>query len=410
MTAEILSVGTELLLGDIVNTNAAFLSRELAKLGISVYHQATVGDNHDRLTAQLGQSFAKADCVIISGGLGPTQDDITKAVAAEYFGRGLTMHEESLERIKRRFAHRELPVNVERNAIIIEGAEALPNDNGSAPGIIVEQDGKTLILLPGPPHEMKPMFSQYAVSFLRTKTNSVLFSRTLKIIGVGESKVELLLQDLIDEQTNPTISPYAKFDETQVRITASAPNETAAQALLEPLAKEIYRRLDSHVYAEDDTTLAEIVVKRLREGGKTLATAESCTGGLIAADIVGVPGSSAVFREGLTTYSNDAKISRLQVDAKLIAKHGAVSAEVAAAMAEGVAKTSGAEIGLSTTGIAGPDGGTAEKPVGLVYVGLHMDGETKTAKFQLSGNRNEIRERAKMLGLNFLRSSYSSML
>jgi len=416
MTAEILSVGTELLLGTIVNTNAAFLSEALAKLGIAVYSQATVGDNHDRLMLQLQQSFGKADMLIVSGGLGPTQDDITKSVAAEYFGQALVMHEESLNRIKARFAGRELPDNVERNALVLENAEILLNDNGAAPGIIIEKDGKTLIMLPGPPHEMEPMFTTYATAFLRKKTDRVFLSRTIKIIGIGESKVETMLQDLIDAQTNPTIAPYAKVGEVHVRVTASAPDEQAAKDLIHPLVTEICNRLTPHVYNEsvilpqekeselnEESTLAEIVINLIKSQHNTLAIAESCTGGLLTADLVAIPGCSAILYEGLATYANISKIRRLGVSEDIIMTHGAVSRETAGAMAEGIAKTSGATIGISTTGIAGPDGGTPEKPVGLVYIGIHMDGKTETHEYKVIGNRNEIRTRVVKLALNILR-------
>jgi len=405
MVAEILSVGTELLLGNIVDTNAAFLSQELAGLGVSVYRETTVGDNHGRLFSALQNAFESADMVIISGGLGPTQDDITKEVAAEYFGRRLVLHEESLERIKMRFATRgrELPTNTNRNAIIPENALVLPNDNGSAPGVVIEQDGKILILLPGPPHEMILMFTNYVKPFLQQKSGKIFVSRTLKIIGIGESQVESLLMDLITAQTNPTIAPYAKVWDCHVRLTASAQSAAEAEKLIAPLAAEIHKRLDPHIYSVDDLTLPELVIALLHKQNRTLAVAESCTGGLIMSELVSVAGCSSVFLEGLCTYSNAAKIARLGVPAALIEKYGAVSAEVAAAMAEGIAKTAGTAIGISTTGIAGPDGGTAEKPVGLVYAGLYVNGKTETVKFNITGSRNEVRLRAANLALDMLR-------
>ena len=405
MVAEILSVGTELLLGNIVDTNAAFLSQELAGLGVSVFRETTVGDNHKRLFCALKNAFKSADVVIISGGLGPTQDDITKEVAAEYFGRGLVLHQESLERIKARFAarRRELPISTDRNAIIPEGSLVLPNDNGSAPGVVIEQDGKILILLPGPPNEMIPMFTNYVRPFLQQKSGKVFVSRTLKIIGIGESQVESMLMDLINVQTNPTIAPYAKIWDCHVRLTASAQSATEAEAFIAPLAAEIHKRLDPHIYSDNDATLPEIIVALLQKQNCTLAIAESCTGGLIMSELVSVAGCSSVFLEGLCTYSNEAKTARLGVPAALIEKHGAVSAEVAAVMAEGVAKTAGATIGISTTGIAGPDGGTAEKPVGLVYAGLYINGEVETVKLNIIGSRNEVRLRAAHLVMDMLR-------
>jgi len=431
MTAEILSVGTELLLGNIVDTNAAFLSRELAGLGVSVFRKTTVGDNHKRLFAALENAFSSADLVIISGGLGPTQDDITKAVAAEYFGQKLVLHEESMVRIKKRFAdrERELPENVHLNAMIPEHAHVLPNDNGAAPGVVVSgttqsvggkmlpiqtpgrsrhpafdtEYHKTLILLPGPPHEMEPMFTNYVIPFLREKSGDVFVSRTLKITGLGESRVETMLMDLISAQTNPTIAPYAKVGEVHVRLTASAKSESAALELISPLLDEITKRLSPHVYSTNDKTLPETIVSLLQEQNHTLAVAESCTGGLVMAELVSVAGCSGVILEGLCTYSNEAKTARLGIDANMLKNHGAVSAQTAAAMAENVAKIAGATIGLSTTGIAGPGGGTDDKPIGLVYIGLYINGTAETEKLNLTGNRNEVRLRATNLALDMLR-------
>ena len=440
MTAEIISVGTELLLGTIVNTNAAFLSRKLADLGIAIYSQSTVGDNHERLMAGIKHAFGKdekTDIVIISGGLGPTQDDITKDVAAKYFNRGLVMHEESLDRIKIRFADQERKLgNESRNALIPENADVLPNDNGLAPGIIIEESGKILILLPGPPHELEPMFTKYAIPFLSKKTDRVFVSRTLKIIGLGELAVETKIQDLISAQTNPTIAPYAKVGEVHIRLTASAADTASAEKLIAPIAEEIYSRLSLNIltprqsfalqnfatplgkgvtppsqansliggviYGEDETTLESAVIARIKALNQTLATAESCTGGMIASTLISAPGSSAVFNEGLITYSNESKIARLNISPEIIKTYGAVSPQTAAAMAEGAAKSAKASIGLSTTGIAGPGGGTPEKPVGLVYIGVYVNGQAKTVSHKLKGDRNEIRIRATKLALHML--------
>jgi nicotinamide-nucleotide amidase len=404
MTAEILTVGTEILLGNIVNANAAFLSQELAKLGIAVYTHTSVGDNHSRLAAAFSRAFEKADIVITTGGLGPTLDDITKGVAAEHFGLKLTMHEESRQRIIKRFANRELPENVERNALIPQNAQVFQNDNGSAPGICLEANGKILIMLPGPPHEMQPMFTNHAAAFLRGKTDKVFISRTLKIIGQGETAVESKLCDLINAQTNPTIAPYAKVGEVHVRVTASAANENAAHALLTPVTAEIHKRLTPQIYAENETTLAEAVIALLKKHKHTLAVAESCTGGLISSELVSVSGCSEILREALVTYSNEAKISRLSVCEKTLETQGAVSPEVAAQMAEGAAKTSNTTTALSITGIAGPSGGTPEKPVGLIYIGLYVKGkDTQVAKHIVSGSREVIRIRSVILALDFLR-------
>ena len=425
MTAEILTVGTEILLGNIVNHNAAFLSQELAALGVSVFRHTSVGDNHERLATALAHAFENADIVITTGGLGPTQDDITKTVAAEFFGATLEIHEESLARIRARFAGRELPQNVERNALVPVNARVFPNDHGCAPGICMVSNevhqslqtspqskqpqasniDKILIMLPGPPHEMQPMFLNYVAAFLREKSNGVFVSRTLKLVGIGETAAETTLSDLINAQTNPTIAPYAKLGEVHIRITASALDEAAANTLITPITEEIYSRLGEYIYVDDsDPSLAEVVLTKLAAQNKTLAVAESCTGGLICANIVAVSGCSDIFREGFITYSNEAKIARLAVPAEIIEKHGAVSEETAAAMAEGAARAANAAVGLSTTGIAGPGGGTPEKPVGLVYIGLHIVGRgTFVSKHNVVGTRNEVRTRTGILALDFLR-------
>ncbi|MCL1863071.1 MAG: competence/damage-inducible protein A [Defluviitaleaceae bacterium] len=385
MTAEILTVGTEILLGNILNSNAAFLSQELAKIGIAVYTHTSVGDNHKRLAAALQQAKSRADVVITTGGLGPTQDDITKPVVAEYLGLKMELHEAS-------------------NALVPKGASVLQNDNGSAPGICIEQDGKTIIMLPGPPHEMQPMFVNFAIPYLKNKSDRVFVSRTLKIIGSGETAVESQLRDLIEAQQNPTIAPYAKLGEVHIRLTASASDEKAAEAMLAPIAEEIHRRLGEKIYAENDITLAETIIKLLKN--HTLAVAESCTGGIISSDLTSVAGCSQVLQEGFVTYSNEAKIARLSVDKTLLQTHGAVSAETAAAMAEGAAKAANTTIGLSTTGIAGPDGGTPDKPVGTVHIGLYISGQgTITASHVLKGGRNEVRKRAAILALDLLRTT-----
>ncbi|MCL2404648.1 MAG: competence/damage-inducible protein A [Defluviitaleaceae bacterium] len=404
MTAEVLGIGTELLLGDIANTNAQFISQELAALGISVYGHTAVGDNRARLTAALEHSFSKADMIVACGGLGPTLDDITKEVSAAYFGREMVLCEKSWQAIQKRFSGRKLSHNVKRNAMVPQGSILLPNDYGSAPGVCIEQDGKTLILLPGPPHELKPMFTQYAVPFLRKKTNLAFVSRTLKIVGVGESQVETILSDLIEAQTNPTIAPYAKLTEVALRITASATDETAAKQLIAPVAKEIYNRLGQHIYGEGDACMASDILQRLESLNHTLAIAESCTGGLLTSAFVDIPGSSNVLMEGAITYSNAAKTARLGISNEMLATYGAVSPQVAAAMAEGVARTSGTSIGISTTGIAGPGGGTVDKPVGLVYIGMHINGKaTQTKELRLIGDRNEIRARAVVAAMDMMR-------
>jgi nicotinamide-nucleotide amidase len=409
MVAEILAIGTELLLGDIANTNAQFLSRELAKMGIPVYGHAVVGDNPKRMRAAFAHAFEKADLVIATGGLGPTQDDITKDIAAEYLNVPLTLHEETWARIQNRFAGMRMTLseNNKRQAVLPEGCTVLPNDHGSAAGVLMEQDGKTLILLPGPPNELEPMFLHHAVPFLRKKTGLVFISRMIKTTGIGESLMATKLKDIIEAQSNPTVAPYARLSEAWLRLTASAVDETGAKALIEPVANEVYKRLGRHIYGENDDTLASVVLGLLLARNLTLACAESCTGGLLTSALVDVPGSSGVLKEGLVTYSNDAKKRLLGVSEEVLAAHGAVSALTAAAMAQGAAKASGTQIGLSTTGVAGPGGGTEEKPVGLVYIGLYVEGAgTETRELCLTGERNTIRRRTVVSALDFLRLKF----
>lgn len=406
MIAEILAVGTELLLGDIANTNAQFLSRELAKLGVNVYGHSVVGDNPARLMAAYRHAFEKAELVIATGGLGPTEDDITKETAADFFGVPLELHEESWAAIQKHFEGRTLPSNNRKQAMLPKGCTVFANHNGTAPGVCMERDGKLLILLPGPPNELEPMFLTHAVPFLRQKSGGVFLSRTLKITGVGESLAEELLKDILETQTNPTAALYAKVSEVWLRLTAAAPDEERARALIAPTAEAVYAKLGNHVYGEDDDTLPGVVAEKLRAKGLTLVTAESCTGGMLASTLVGVPGVSAVFREGLVTYANEAKINRLGVSEAILREHGAVSPQTAAAMAEGAAKTSGAAVGLSTTGIAGPDGagGVSSKPVGLVYIGLYIEGRgVSVQELRLAGNREKIRRRAVVSALDYLR-------
>ena len=421
MIAEILSVGTELLLGDTINTNAAFLGRELAKLGISVYTQTVVGDNPKRLMRAYSQAFERgADMVITIGGLGPTEDDITKEVAAEYFDQPLVLHEPSWKYMQDLWAKMRpsLPIakNNKKQAMLPEGCVVLSNPNGSAPGVYMEKDNKKIVMLPGPPNELVPMFLNMVAPLLREMSDTVLISKTLKVVGIGESAVEEQIKSLINSQDNPTIAPYAKTAEVHLRITASAKNEEEARELIAPVTKELYNILGTAIYGEDDDTLESVVAGLLKEKGFTLSCAESCTGGLVTAKLINHPGVSDVLHEGVVTYANEAKMHRLGVSEEILKEHGAVSAQTAAAMAEGVASsmvddsTSGSSIvsdssvGLSTTGIAGPGGGTEDKPVGLVYLGLHVPGKgTQTKKLTLTGDRMKIRERATIAALDFLR-------
>ena len=397
MTAEILAVGTELLLGDTLNTNAQYLSKELAGLGVAVYHQTVVGDNPARLKKAYAEAFERADVVITSGGLGPTKDDLTKEIGAEYFGKKLELVPEAFEVLKSHFSRMRRPMtqNNEKQAHFPVGSTIIPNSNGTAPGCIIEENGKILIMLPGPPRELVPMFEETVAPYLRERTDGMYVSRILRICGVGESSAEEMIKDLIEAQSNPTIAPYAKTNELTFRVTASAHTEEEAQKLMEPTIKELYNRFGDNIYGEGkETSLAQVVVNKLIEKNMTIAVAESCSGGMVASAIVDIAGSSKVFMEGVVTYSNESKIKRLGVKAKTLEKFGAVSEETAEEMAAGVAKSAGTNIGIGITGIAGPDGGSEEKPVGLVYIGICINGKTEVREFKYSGNRQRIRGRA----------------
>lgn len=406
MKAEILSVGTELLLGDILNTNAQYISRELANLGINVYYQTVVGDNPERLKNAYNFALSRADVVITTGGLGPTKDDLTKEIAAEYFNKQLILDKKSLEDIEDFFKkiNREISENNKKQAYFPEGCIIIENNNGTAPGCIIEENNKIAILLPGPPKEMIPMLKESVIPYLSKFNEGTLISKVLRITGIGESSVDNLIGDIIDRQINPTVAPYAKDNEVILRLTAKTNNEEEAYKIIQPVEKEIRDKLgDINVYGIGDETIEEVVAKLLINNKFTISTAESCTGGLLAGKLINYPGISSVFLEGAVTYSNGAKISRLKVKEETLNKFGAVSSECAAEMAEGIAKVSGTNIGVSTTGIAGPDGGSEEKPVGCVYVGLYINGILKTKKLNLTGSRQKIRDRAVASTLDWLR-------
>ncbi|MDR1532238.1 MAG: competence/damage-inducible protein A [Clostridiales bacterium] len=405
MNAEILAVGTELLLGNIVNTNAQYISMRLAALGIPVYYQTVVGDNRRRLLEAYRLAFSRADIVIATGGLGPTADDLTKETGAEYFNRELILDENSWREIETYFKTQNYKITEsnKKQAYIPQGAIIMPNANGTAPGCIIEENGKALLMLPGPPSEMVPMFEAQAVPYLRAKTSQTFFSRTLRVCGIGESAAEQVLKDIIDSQTNPSIAPYAKLGEVHFRLTACAASEAEAAALMEPAVDEIYRRLGAHIYGEDEVTLEEAVVSLLIKQQLKIAVAESCTGGMLVSRLVNVPGVSSVLNEGLVTYSNAAKIARLNIDKGTLLQYGAVSEETALEMACGAAVTAGADLGVSTTGIAGPDGGTEEKPAGLVFIGLYLRGKSSAERLIIKGSRDKVRERAVVAALDLIR-------
>ncbi|MDO4268027.1 MAG: competence/damage-inducible protein A [Eubacteriales bacterium] len=409
MVAELISVGTELLLGNIVNTNTQFLAEQCALLGLSMYHQQVVGDNHDRLAAVIRQALERADVVILGGGLGPTEDDLTKEVCAEVMGFPLVEDAHTRERIEQYFKnniYKEIPDNNWKQAIVPQGAIVLDNDNGTAPGLILEKDGKTAILLPGPPGELYPMFFCKVRPYLEKLQPEVIRSAMVKICGMGESQVEDRLLDLIDRQANPTIATYAKTGEVHIRVTAGAKDEEEAKKLVKPVVKEIRRRFGDYVYSvKERETLEESVIRLLEKYELTVTTAESCTGGLLAGRLVNVPGASEVFREGFITYSNKAKRKYLDVSKSTLKKYGAVSEQTAREMATGGVFATDCDACVAVTGIAGPDGGTEEKPVGLVYIATYMKDKVHVERCQFKGNRAKIREQAVVKALDLLRRS-----
>lgn len=368
---ELISVGTEILLGDILNTDAQFLSIELAKLGISVIHQSTVGDNRERLLAQLKEAADRSDIIILSGGLGPTPDDLTKEVCCEFFGKKMFLHEPTVEKIKTYFSTKGMKMaqNNLKQAMLPKDCVIFPNDNGTAPGMAIEKDGVHILVLPGPPRELKPMFRNCAVPYLMQFSDRIIVSHNIRTFGIGESLMAERVNDLFDAE-NPTVAPYAKDGEALLRVTAMARTKEEAENLCKPVINEIKNRLDGFVYGVDYTCIEEAVIEKLKEKHIKVATAESCTGGLIAKRITDVPGASEVFDCGIISYANEIKHRVLGVSEDDLNKYGAVSEPVARQMARGALKVSGADIAVSVTGIAGPDSDSTNKPVGLVYIGL----------------------------------------
>lgn len=405
MRAEIIAVGTEILLGDIVNTNAQFLSSELANLGIDVYNQSVVGDNEERILEAFKNAFKNSDLVITSGGLGPTEDDLTKEVAAKYFDKKLTLHEPSLNAIKDYFEKRgkKISENNYKQAYFPSDCVVLPNNCGTAPGAIMEYDEKIIIVLPGPPKELKAMFNESVLPYLKKKSSNVIVSRVLRLIGIGEGDMSNRVKDIIDESKNPTVAPYAKDTDVILRISAKANNEEEAKLMIKPVEAKIREKLGEYIYGVDNESLEDIIGDMLVKNNYTISTAESCTGGLVAGTLINYPGISKCFIEGAVTYANEAKIRSLGVSKEILENYGAVSYECAEAMARGIAKKTGTDIGISTTGIAGPGGGTLEKPVGLVYIGLYFKGEVIVKKCNLTGDRQKVRNRAVVSALELLR-------
>ncbi|MGN0026259.1 MAG: competence/damage-inducible protein A [Clostridium sp.] len=405
MKAELISIGTELLLGDIVNTNAQFLAKELASLGIDVYHQCVIGDNEERVLMAFEEAFNRCDIIITTGGLGPTQDDLTKELGAKFFNKKMVFHKPSLDWIKKYLAidDEEILEANKNQAYFPEDSIILPNEKGTAPGAIISEKNKTLIILPGPPKEMKAMFKNHVVKYLSNLTGEIIKSKTLRIFGIGESLMAKKVNDIIQGSTNPTVAPYAKEYEVTLRVTAKGESEEKCDLLINSKCDEIKCILKEYIYGEGEKSLDTVVAELLCEKSFSIATAESCTGGMIASTLISYPGISKVFKEGAVTYSNEAKIKRLGVSEETLNKFGAVSKETAKEMAEGMARVANTDIAISTTGLAGPDGGTDEKPVGLVYIGIFIKGKIIVEKFNFTGDREAVRRKATMNALNILR-------
>ena len=387
MNAEILSVGTELLLGHTINTDAAEVARELSTIGINLLYSETVGDNPQRLREAVEQGLKRSGLVVTTGGLGPTGDDLTKETVAEAAGKRLVLHEESLRRIEEYFKGRPWGESQKKQAMLPEGCTVLQNDVGTAPGCVFETEkGKLVAMLPGPPSELGPMLKNYLIPYLAAREQAVIVSRNIHVFGLGEGTAAEMISDLT-EGANPTAATYAKENEMFVRVTARAKTEEEAETLCEPVVREICKRYGDVVYSIDVDGLENVVVKELARQKMTLATAESCTGGLLAKRITDVPGSSEVFEMGAVTYSNRIKTQLLGVPEEMLREYGAVSEQVARAMAEGVQKCAGSTLGIGITGIAGPGGGTPEKPVGLVYLAM-TDGKQTWVRKLPGGSRS----------------------
>lgn len=407
MQAELVMVGTELLLGEVLDTNAQWLAAKLAEIGVHLYFKSTVGDNRTRLALVLTQALSRSDVVIVSGGLGPTEDDLTREVVAGVVGRPLLHCAEAELHVRQHFQHieRPMPNRVLRQAWLPQGATPIPNARGTAMGIWLEMGTKLLIALPGVPSELTAMTENFVLPRLVGREGThITHSRVLRFWGIGESSLEEMVEDLIREQTNPTIAPYASVGEARLRLTAHAATISEAQAMIEPLEQEIRKRAGHLLYGTDESSLEQVVGELLVARAATLATAESCTGGQLAHRLTNVPGSSRYFLRGWVTYSNEAKTAELAVPSEMLACHGAVSAEVAEAMAIGARQSAASTYALATTGIAGPGGGTAQKPVGLVYIGLAGPVEpTQVIECRFRGDRTDFKTRASSAGLDLLR-------
>lgn len=406
LVAEIIAIGSELLTPYRTDTNSLWLTEQLNNLGIEVKLKAVIGDELDRLVEYLREALGRADVIIATGGLGPTEDDLTREAVAAVLGRRLLRDPEILERLRRRFEKYgfKMTPNNERQADVIEGAEVLQNNFGSAPGLFISTGSKIIILLPGPPREMAPMFEREVWPRLAELSQSYrLARRLLRVSGLTESAMDDMIAPIYKPYTNPTTTIISAVTGLEVHLTALGKTREEAQQLVDELAEKIEQRLGQHVVSREGETIEQVVGRLLVANGLTLAVAESCTGGLMAKRVTDVPGSSRYFLSGIVAYSNQAKTALLGVPAELIEAHGAVSPEVAEAMAQGVRQRAGADIGVGVTGIAGPEGGTPEKPVGLVYIGLAYGDQVQHRKLHIPGDRERVRELTTQFALDWVR-------
>ncbi|HEY0429299.1 MAG TPA: competence/damage-inducible protein A [Pyrinomonadaceae bacterium] len=406
LSAEIIAIGSELLTPDKTDTNSLWLTGKLNEIGIEVKLKTIVGDDESRLEETIRDALNRSDIVITTGGLGPTEDDITRKISAKSVGRELVYHDELEKDLIERFRRwgRDMPEINKRQAFVIDGAEILPNPNGSAVGMLLEIEEKFFVILPGPPRENQPMFLDYILPKVREKSGEIAVKRKImRVSGIGESAVDEKIAPIYGQYANPQTTILFNRTEIEIHLTAQGKTESEADALNEEVAAKIAGALGSAVFSLDGETMEEIIGQILTERGATLATAESCTGGLIAQRLTEIPGSSAYFIEGVVAYANEAKVRTLNVSPALIEKHGAVSAEVAEAMAKGVRERALTDYAISITGVAGPTGGSEEKPVGLVFIGYADEKIVKSFKIFLPGDRYLIRWRSSQAALDYLR-------
>lgn len=407
MQTEIISVGTEILMGTIVNTNAAYLSRECTKLGYPVCCQQVVGDTKESIIKAVKTASGRAHLLILTGGLGPTKDDLTKDAVAEALGMKLMEDLHTKERIRKYLepvSGKEIPENNWKQAMILEHGIVLDNENGTAPGMIVKQENLTVILLPGPPRELEPMFQSKVVPYLEKEASKVVCSKTVKLCSFLESQVEMKIKDLTGNQGNPSIATYARLGEVDIMVTASGKDEQEAEDLIRPVVKELKKRFGEDIFTTDaSVSLEECVVKLLKKHELSFIAAESCTGGLVASTLINVPGASDVIKQSFITYSNKAKRKYLDVSEETLKKYTEYSAECAKEMARGAAINGGCDVAVSVTGIAGPGGGTKEKPVGLVYIGCYINGKVTVKECRFQGNREIIRKKSQVSALDLVR-------